>query len=75
MYAIRSYYALHDVGLVGIPSSILMSNRKLSDTDLEATRKHPFLGAKLVEGVPGMEETRRIILEHHEFWNGRNNFV
>jgi diguanylate cyclase (GGDEF)-like protein len=68
--ALGTAAALHDVGIVGIPSSILMSNRKLSDTDLETTRKHPILGAKLVEGVPGMEETRRIILEHHEFWNG-----
>ncbi len=68
--ALGTAAALHDGGIVGIPSSILMSNRKLSDTDLEAIRKHPLLGAKLVEGLPGMEETRRIILEHHEFWNG-----
>src|SRR3990172_1048559 len=34
------------------------------------TDRHPFLGAKLLEGVPGMEETRRVILEHQEFFDG-----
>src|SRR4030065_345692 len=27
-------------------------------------------GSMRLEGIPGMEETRRAILEHHEFWNG-----
>ena len=33
-------------------------------------RKHPFLGSKMLEGVPGMEATRRAILEHHEHFDG-----
>ncbi len=33
-------------------------------------RKHPFLGSKMVEGVPGMEMARRAILEHHENFDG-----
>jgi HD-GYP domain-containing protein (c-di-GMP phosphodiesterase class II) len=33
-------------------------------------RKHPFLRSKMLEGVPGMDATRRAILEHHEHFDG-----
>ncbi len=62
--------ALHDIGIVGIPGEILQKTRKLGERELEIVRKHPFLGAKLLEGIPGMEETARVILEHQEFFNG-----
>jgi len=62
--------ALHDIGIVGIPGTILFKKRKLTDQELEIARKHPFLGSKLLEGVPGMDETRRIILEHQELFDG-----
>jgi len=61
---------LHDVGIVGVPGNILSKKRALSDRELELVRKHPFLGAKLMEGVPGMDATRRTILEHHEYFDG-----
>jgi diguanylate cyclase (GGDEF)-like protein len=61
---------LHDVGIVGVPANILSKKRTLNDREVELVRKHPFLGAKMVEGVPGMESTRRTILEHHEHFDG-----
>jgi HD-GYP domain-containing protein (c-di-GMP phosphodiesterase class II) len=61
---------LHDVGIVGVPANILSKKRTLSESETDMVRKHPFLGAKLVEGVPGMEGTRRTILEHHENFDG-----
>ncbi len=62
--------ALHDIGIIGIPGTILFKKRKLTNQELEIARKHPLLGSKLLEGVPGMEEIRRIILEHQEFFDG-----
>ena len=62
--------ALHDIGIVGIPGEILTKNRKLNDRELEIARKHPFLGAKMLEGIPGMEEAGKIILEHQEYFDG-----
>ena len=32
--------------------------------------RFPFLGSKMLEGVPGMDATRRAILEHHEHFDG-----
>jgi diguanylate cyclase (GGDEF)-like protein len=61
---------LHDVGIVGIPATILSKKKTLNDREMEVMRKHPILGAKLLEGVPGMEPTRRTILEHHEHFDG-----
>ncbi len=61
---------LHDVGIVGVPSNILWKKRSLNDREVEMVRKHPYLGAKLLEGVPGMEKARRTILEHHEHFDG-----
>lgn len=70
MCSLGTAASLHDIGIVGIPGAILSKNRKLTDREMEVTRKHPFLAYKLMEGVPGLEDARRFILEHHEFVNG-----
>ena len=67
---IKTASGLHDIGLIGIPGSLLFKKQRLTDKELDIVRKHAFLGSKLLEGIPGLEETRRIILEHHEFFNG-----
>ena len=68
--ALRHAAELHDVGIVGIPGNLLAKKRRLSEQETEMVRKHPFLGAKMLEGVPGMDATRRAILEHHEHFDG-----
>jgi len=68
--ALRHAAELHDVGIVGIPGNLLAKKRRLSEHETELVRKHPFLGAKMLEGVPGMDATRRAILEHHEHFDG-----
>ena len=68
--ALRHAAELHDVGIVGIPGNLLAKKRRLSAHETEMIRKHPFLGAKMLEGVPGMDATRRAILEHHEHFDG-----
>ena len=68
--ALRYAAELHDVGIVGIPGNLLAMKRRLSEQETEIVRKHPFLGSKMLEGVPGMDATRRAILEHHEHFDG-----
>ena len=58
------------MGIVGIPGNLLAKKRRLSEQETEMVRKHPFLGSKMLEGVPGMDATRRAILEHHEHFDG-----
>jgi len=62
--------SLHEIGIIGIPGTILHKKQRLSEQELEIARKHPFIGCKMLEGVPGMEGVRRIILEHHEYLDG-----
>jgi diguanylate cyclase (GGDEF)-like protein len=68
--ALRHAAELHDVGIVGIPGNLLAKKRRLSEQETEMVRKHPFLGSKMLEGVPGLDATRRAILEHHEHFDG-----
>ena len=68
--ALRHAAALHDVGIVGIPGDILAKTGNLREEEMELVRKHPFLGSKMLEGVPGMDAARRTILEHHEHFDG-----
>jgi diguanylate cyclase (GGDEF)-like protein len=68
--SLRHAADLHDVGIVGIPGNLLAKKRRLNDHETDLVRKHPFLGAKMLEGVPGMEAARRAILEHHENFDG-----
>ncbi len=68
--SLRHAAELHEVGIVGIPGNLLAKKRRLSEQETEMIRKHPILGAKMLEGVPGMDATRRAILEHHEHYDG-----
>jgi diguanylate cyclase (GGDEF)-like protein len=61
---------LHDVGKVGIPSSIVMKPGPLTPAEWDEMRKHPEIGASMLEGV-GMPELAEWIHDHHERPDGR----
>lgn len=70
--------ALHDVGKVGIPDSILLKPGKLSDAEYEIMKTHSLIGAELLEGL--MEDFgsyamiamgAQVARAHHEWWNGQ----
>jgi HD-GYP domain-containing protein (c-di-GMP phosphodiesterase class II) len=67
---VRTAAELHDVGIVGIPGNILAQKNSLSKQELDMARKHPILGATMLEGVPNLDAARRAILEHHENFDG-----
>ena len=61
---------LHDVGKIGVSESILDKPGKLDESEMECIRRHPALGASIVEDVPSYAEVRSAILYHHERWDG-----
>ncbi|HUF59828.1 MAG TPA: HD domain-containing phosphohydrolase [Actinomycetota bacterium] len=69
---LRRAAALHDVGKIGIPDSILLAPRKLTPDEFEVIKKHTEIGAKILSGskspVLAMGET--IAWSHHERWDG-----
>ena len=64
-------FLLHDIGKIGIPDSILEKPGPLNREELRLMRKHPLLGAELLENVPLLVgEGLQVVLSHHERWDG-----
>ena len=63
---------MHDVGKIGIPDAILQKPGPLTPTEWEMVRRHPAIGASLLQGSPSplLETARAIALGHHERWDG-----
>jgi putative nucleotidyltransferase with HDIG domain len=57
---------LHDIGKFVLPDRILKSNARLSESDWEQIRRHPYEGARIVSQVDGYRAIGDIILAHHE---------
>ncbi|NPV52665.1 MAG: HD-GYP domain-containing protein [Firmicutes bacterium] len=62
---------LHDVGKIGIPGAYLHKPGKLSDEEWAEIRKHPLLGYEILQDIPGLGDIARMILHHHERFDGR----
>lgn len=62
----------HDIGKIGIPDEILRKPGPLSGAEYERIKSHSRIGASIIGQVdaPDMDECARIILHHHEHFNG-----
>ncbi|HSB02456.1 MAG TPA: HD-GYP domain-containing protein, partial [Anaerolineales bacterium] len=61
---------LHDIGKIGINDDILHKPGKLTDDEWKVMRIHPDIGARIVEGIPFLQDTLPVIRYHHERWDG-----
>jgi len=61
---------LHDIGKIGISDTILHKPGPLSDAEWNIMRCHPDIGAKIVAGIPFLEDTIPLIRHHQERWDG-----
>ena len=61
---------LHDIGKIGISDTILHKPGPLSEAEWDLMRNHPDIGAKIVEGIPFLEDTIPLIRHHQERWDG-----
>lgn len=61
---------LHDIGKIGISDTILHKPGPLSETEWKSMRLHPEIGAKIVEGIPFLQDTIPLIKHHQERWDG-----
>jgi diguanylate cyclase (GGDEF)-like protein/putative nucleotidyltransferase with HDIG domain len=61
---------LHDVGKVGVPDVILQKPAKLTDDEFEIIKRHPGLGAQILEH-PKLDDVRSWVGAHHERPDGR----
>ena len=64
--------SLHDVGYIRLPRNILRRKTRLIGEEQHLFKRHPEFGLKLLESCPAIsDESRRIVIEHHESQNGK----
>jgi putative nucleotidyltransferase with HDIG domain len=63
--------SIHDIGKIGIDENILRKKGNLTDEETEEIKKHPSIGARIVQSVPFLEDAIPVILYHHERYDGR----
>ena len=61
---------LHDIGKIGIPDQILLKNGRLTKGEYEVMKRHPEIGAEILDKLNGMDEIKTIIRHHHEHFDG-----
>jgi len=61
---------LHDIGKIGISDTILLKPGSLTTEEWKTMRLHPDIGARIIEGIPFLQETLPIIRYHQERWDG-----
>lgn len=63
-------YILHDIGLLGVPESILQKPGPLDAEERELMQSHPAVGARMVDLMPDASPVCDVVLSHHERWDG-----
>jgi diguanylate cyclase (GGDEF)-like protein len=60
----------HDIGKIGIPTSILLKPGPLSADERKVIEMHPELGERILEPIDRLAEVRPIVRSCHERWDG-----
>jgi len=61
---------LHDIGKLSIPDAIINKASEPNNEEWEMIRKHPATGWELLKDIPFLEEASKLILHHHERYDG-----
>lgn len=61
---------LHDIGKIGVPDGILKKNGPLNEDEWREMRKHPAIGARIVQEIPALQDSLPVIAYHQERWDG-----
>jgi len=62
---------LHDVGMLRLPKEILNKQGKLSAAENKQMQSHPLIAYQItVKELSYPDEVGRIVLQHHERWDG-----
>ena len=61
---------LHDIGKIGIPNEILDKPAPLSEEEWTVMRRHPVIGERILNEVPGFESVANAVRHEHEYWDG-----
>src|SRR5215467_7755552 len=68
--AIRYAGMLHDVGKLGVPTTVLQKNGALTEEERAAIQLHPMRGLAIVREIGFLDEALAGIMHHHERMDG-----
>ncbi len=68
----RIYLAglLHDVGKIGVPDAIIRKPGRLTQEEYEQIKRHPEIGARILEPVDFLKDIVACVRHHHEWFDG-----
>jgi len=62
---------LHDVGKIGVPEGVLQKTGRLTPEEFEQMKKHPEIGARILQDIKQISDLIPGVLHHHERFDGR----
>ena len=68
--ALRHAAALHDIGKMAIPDSILEKPGALSEAEWALIRQHTLIGERILAAAPALERSGRLVRSSHERIDG-----
>ena len=68
--AVNTGTLLKDIGKLGVPDYVLLKTGELTNEEFAKIRKHPEVGAAILEGVPFPWPVLPVVRSHHEKWDG-----
>jgi HD-GYP domain-containing protein (c-di-GMP phosphodiesterase class II) len=75
--SLRLATALHDIGKVGVPDSILLKPARLTDAEREVIKRHTSIGGETLREIRERLGENQMIdmgidvtMQHHERWDG-----
>ncbi len=70
LHALGNAAAVHDIGKLRIPDSILTKQGRLTEDEWALMRRHPVFGEELLGGKSCYPEASQVARSHHERWDG-----
>lgn len=67
---IKTAALLHDIGKIGVPDDILNKPGKLTEDEYMKIQDHSTIGAKILGNVDSLKKVSKIIVQHHERYDG-----
>jgi len=61
---------LRDIGMIGLPDSVIFNTGPMSPADWALLNRHPERGAELLHTLPGLAWVAEFVRAHHERWDG-----
>ena len=67
---LRTGALLHDIGKLGVPEYVLLKPGRLTDEEFAKIKKHPEIGAAILDPVEFPWPVLPVVKSHHERWDG-----